>query len=224
VKKILALLKQDKGYSMAEILVATIIAGVIAAVTSVAIGTGLRMSAAIDQRAINQVLTSRVIEGITSNITLANPIEGVARDSIVLVVGRDVVCEKHRYYVKSDEDGKPYSLHHEVKQVPITLGTNCRNLNQTAWDEAEVAIDRTEIEGLFFEDENEDKPVFSYYTLGGSQIRVPGDPGYNAATDMAMACMISKVSITIPIKDGEGDVKVVETEAAPRASSMGALC
>jgi hypothetical protein len=222
VKKILSLFKQDKGYSMAEILVATVIAGVIAGVTSVAIGTGLRMSATIDQRAINQVLTSRVIEGITSNITLANPIEGVARDSIVLVVGRNVVCEKHRYYVKYDQDGVPYSLHHEVQQVPIVLGTNCRNLRVEAWENADIAIDRTEIEGLYFEDPTQ--PVFSYYTLGGSKIRVPGDPGYSALTDMAMACMISKVSITLPIKDGEGDVKVVKTEAAPRASSMGALC
>jgi prepilin-type N-terminal cleavage/methylation domain-containing protein len=221
MKAFLHRLRRDDGFSMMEILVATAIMGLIAGITSVAIGTGFNLSAEIDTRAVTQVSSSRVIQGLTSNINLADPLDGVSSTSLSMIVSRNLICERHTYYVKTGV-GLPSALWHKVQEIPIVTGTTCDTVTPTQWAGQGNTIDRLEIGNLQTSPTGDQ--VFSYYAQGGARIRVPGETGYDAAFDLLSACNIGRVTMTFALKDSVSDVKVIRTDAAPRAISMGGAC
>ena len=221
MKALLRKLRRDDGFSMMEVMVATAIAGLIAAVTSVAIGSGFFLSSEIDNRAVTQVASSRVMQGIMNNVSLADPIDGISATNLSMIVARNLACERHTYYLKTDV-GSLGALWHKVQEIPIVAGTNCDSVTQSQWATAATPIDRLEIQNLQTSPTGDN--VFSYYALGGARMRVPGETGYDPAVDLLQACNIGRVTVTLALKDATSDVKVIRSDASPRAVSMGGAC
>lgn len=213
-----ALDRRDKGFTMAEVLVATSVAGVVAGVTSIAIGAGFRMSSSIDSRSVTQVVSSRVMAGISDNITLADPLMGMSTTSLSMVVQRNNICELHSYYMKTGA-GRPSSLNHKVQEIPVAPGIACKDIDQTLWTAAPTTIDRLELDNVVASPSG--VPVFTYYEPAGAKVDVPGDTGYDPLTDLLQGCNIVRVQVSLALKDATGDIKTLMTTATPRASSYG---
>jgi hypothetical protein len=217
----------DGGYSLAEVTVAATIMGALAVIMSVAIGAAMRVSATFDHRAVDAVSVSRMLDGLTGNIVLADPIENVSGDMLVMQVQRGGTCERHTYYVMRNATG-PYSLSHKVQEIPVNAGATCADLDPSVWtrtglsDIGRYRTDRLELEGMTASPTS--TPIFTYYSVGGARMRVPGDAGYTPLTDLAGACQVARVSVTLPIAQPDGTVHVISTDAAPRAASLGRRC
>lgn len=228
IARLRAALRGDGGYSLAEVTVATTIMASLAAIASVSIGTALTLSAQFDSRAVNSVATAAALEGITSNIALASPIESVASNQIVLQVARNGNCERHTYYTMADTNAVPRSLSHKVQEIPLAVGATCANLEPSVWTRTgateigRVRVDRMEVDKLGVNPNG--TPVFSYYSLGGARLRVPGDAGYVASRDLAAACLVGRVSVALPMQQPDGTVRVIQTDITPRSAAVSQTC
>ncbi len=213
-----ALQRRDKGFTMVEVLVASSVAGVVAGVTSIAVGAGFRMSSNIDERSVTQVAASQVMAGVSDNITLADPLMGMSTTSVSMIVQRNNICELHTYYMKTGTN-RPSSLNQKVQEIPVSNGIACKDIDQTLWTTAPTTIDRLELDGIVTSVTG--VPVFTFYAPAGGKVNVPGDTGYDALNDLKQGCDIVRVQVTLSIKDAAGDVKTFMTNAAPRALSYG---
>lgn len=207
----------ERGYTLVEVSVAASLMGLLVVVTSIAIGTSITVSHAVDARASENITVTRFTEAFVSNVVLANPLESIASNQVVMQVTRGQICERHTYKAMTDEDGITRQINHDVQEITVGVGGSCANIDQRAWAGVlpTVVDNRRDIGGLAGP---AGEPTFSYYTVGGARIDL-SDP----SASLAHACQVARVAISLPMQRVDG-VETVIVKATPRVASMGPSC
>lgn len=220
----------DHGFSTVEAVASAVLIGVIAASVSIAMSIAMRTSIVANDRAVKQITATRMLDGIATNISLADPLTSIGREKLTLLVTTSDTCERHTYLVGRNQFNTPRLIRHRVQVMPITSYGRCSDISPRVWNTTPYAVDREEIVNLADPPMKSDgsglidAPVFTYYAPGNSMLYTKNDPNFNANPSarktFALPCKVAQVVVTLYVREND-DVRVYKTQAAPLGAILG---
>ena len=214
---------REEGFSLPEMLVATILSIGLAVIVGALILGAVNIAGRSSANASSGAKSQDVLSKFEMTARDATTIKSVSSLSLKFLYQRDTACEVHTYQFTLESGNLTYRLDHTIASVGLVGGATCKDVDtQLSAGTIGTPTTVTELTGLGLASR------FYFYGSDGMQILVSGDSGYNSGAPDAVAnCLIGSAALTVvtPIlAEGSSATHTETARAAFRSNVMGISC
>lgn len=185
--------QRESGYSIVEVVVAISMSATLGLAASATIMWGLNVGAKTQANISLSSKTARILDKFEASVKDSDAIISATGTQVKYTFQRGVNCELHTY--NFDTSNGRTSLIHTVRSAALRGGNYCSNV-QAALVAGTIGnqTSLTEVDNLG------SASGFNYFSADGKRSLMPGEPGYDASTALAL-CRIGSITIVIYNKE-----------------------
>ena len=201
--------KNDKGFSMVELIAAAAMSVTLAAAVTGVIGGTMTIVADSEMTAISGGKAQKALTNFTTTAREAATIFTTTSVQLTFSYRAETACELHDYQLLDDASHKGRKLlQHKITALEVPEGVRCPAVGQLLTG-GNIAPKMTKVEI----DNIEATSNFKYFATTGQQVLVPGDKNYVGNISI-LKCMLGSVTLTL-------DVPIVTKKAEQVSSEQG---
>lgn len=195
----------DGGFSLASLLVAMAVLGLVAGLSTAAVGSAFDSTASLRTTVSRTVDATRALDYLAA---VAGPGIVVSADQDTLTVSTDEQgsCTQHIFAIEDDNGDEVAEVTHESLTLALPSGGRCADISDsgwvTAWGSAPTSKD-TLATSIYSPSE------FTYFAAGNSEMTTP-------ITTPGGLCAVARITVSLTVRGTQDDKSEVEvTESIP---------
>lgn len=197
----------DDGFSLASLLVAMAVLGLVAALSTAALGDAYRSTTLLRTSVGRTLDASNALDYLTS-VTGPGLVTSATADTLTVSTDEQDSCVQHVFTVNNSLK----KFDHQSLALPLPAGGRCEDIAASVWTDAwNLRTPRTETLAYYVYPTS----AFTYFTAGNAEL---------TTLPVADTCDIARVLVTLTIKGAQGTEQAI-TQSVPLArQAFGAEC